>query len=124
MKDGLPQTSTAGAHHLPRQDTRTPSFFTAEPEQLWMSHLAQSLGAGRGQLQAFASLMQAHHWPVDIARLFMDSRYAFARFALAHTSTDEPLRHLALELFEGYLRLEDRRQTLSTLSRGPALMLY
>ncbi|MFY7941456.1 MAG: hypothetical protein ACOVOX_11165, partial [Burkholderiaceae bacterium] len=51
-------------------------------------------------------------WPVDIGRLFMDSRYAFGRFALAHTSTDEPLRHLALVLFEGYQRLDSRRRNL------------
>jgi hypothetical protein len=49
---------------------------------------------------------------LDVGRLFMDSRYAFERFALAHTSPHEPLRHLALTLFEGYQRLESRRKNL------------
>jgi hypothetical protein len=77
-----------------------------------MYQLAQSLGAADEQLRDFANLMEVHDWPVDIGRLFMDSRYAFERFALAHTSTDEALRHLALMMFEGYQRLENRRKNL------------
>jgi hypothetical protein len=111
MSHSVPQPSIVRAHHLPGLDTIRPAFIE-ESEQLWMSQLAQSLGANSEQLRTFACLMQANQWPVDIGRLFMDSRYAFGRFALAHTSTDEPLRHLALILFEGYQRLENRRKNL------------
>jgi hypothetical protein len=111
MSHSVPQSSIENLHHLPSQETTAPSFIE-EPEQLWMSQLAQSLDADSEQLRAFASLMHAHQWSVDIGRLFMDSRYAFGRFALAHTSTDECLRHLALVLFEGYQRLENRRKNL------------
>lgn len=90
----------------------TMGTLTDEPEQLWIGQLAQSLAAQCEQLQTFARLMQANEWPLDVGRLFMDSRYAYERFALAHTSTHEPLRQLALVLFEGYQRLESRRKNL------------
>ena len=111
MNHNMPQPSTVRAPNLVNPDPNTPAFME-EAEQLWMSQLAQSLGANNKQLWDFASLMRANQWPVDIGRLFMDSRYAFGRFALAHTSTDEPLRHLALVLFEGYQRLDNRRKNL------------
>jgi hypothetical protein len=111
MSHSVPQASNVKTQAPPRQTTKAPAFIEGA-EQLWMSQLAQSLGAQGEQLQAFASLMQANQWPVDIGRLFMDSRYAYGRLALAHTSTDEPLRHLALVLFEGYQRLENRRRNL------------
>jgi hypothetical protein len=111
MNHSVPQPSVDTTHRPLIQEAAT-ALVVEETEQLWMSQLAQSLGTQSEQLHAFAHLMQAHHWPVDIGRLFMDSRYAFARFALAHTSTDEPLRHLALLLFEGYQRLESRRNNL------------
>ena len=111
MSHSVPQPSLDKTLAPPGQATKA-SAFIEDAEQLWVCQLAQSLGAQGEQLQAFASLMQANQWPVDIGRLFLDSRYAYGRFALAHTSTDEPLRQLALVLFEGYQRLEHRRRNL------------
>jgi hypothetical protein len=111
MSHSVPPPSSVKTQPPPSQTTNVPAFIE-DAEQLWLSQLAQSLGAQGEHLQAFASLMQANQWPVDIGRLFMDSRYAFGRFALAHTSTDEPLRLLALVLFDGYQRLENRRRNL------------
>ncbi|XVJ69367.1 MAG: hypothetical protein HEQ39_06725 [Rhizobacter sp.] len=92
---------------------KTDHLFAIEgTPELWISQLAHSLGINKLDVQRFAGLMQAKQWPVDIGRLFMDSRYAFGRFALAHTSTDELPRHLALVLFEAYQRLENRRRSL------------
>jgi hypothetical protein len=113
MTHAAPQPSAVRTHCLSTSDTPR-SANAPEGEQLWVSQLAQSLGTDRLQLLAFASLMHVNQWPVDVSRLFMDSRYAYQRFALAHTSTDEPLRHLALLLFEGYQRLESRRKNLCT----------
>lgn len=113
MNHAAPQPSTVRTHLLATPDPSGNTCFNEhEREQLWMSQLAQSLGADSQQLQAFANLMHANQWPLDVGRLFLDSRYAFQRFALAHTSTDEVLRQLALALFEGYQRLENRRKNL------------
>jgi hypothetical protein len=111
MKHSVPQPTTFRPQPLPRLGTEC-SPHAAHAEELWTCQLAQSLGVAKEELEAFARLMQGHRWPVNIARLFLDSRYAFKCFALAHTSTDEELRHLTLILFEGYQRLETRRKNL------------
>lgn len=55
-------------------------------------------------LGRFSRLMQREGWPVDMARMCLDRRYAFERLALAHASACEPLRRMALDLFSTYDR--------------------
>ena len=75
MSHSVPQTSLDKTLP-PHSQTTNASAFMEDAEQLWVSQLAQSLGAQGEQLLAFSSLMQANQWPVDIGRLVMDSRYA------------------------------------------------
>jgi hypothetical protein len=48
----------------------------------------------------FADLMQRQGWHVAKRRMAFDPVYARERFALAHTSADDSLRLLAVELFD------------------------
>lgn len=61
---------------------------------------------GIGALMRFKTMMAADGQPVHLARLCYDRLYAYERIAVAHTSADEPLRRLALELFQIYHRRE------------------
>lgn len=66
-----------------------------------------ALGAeelGIGALLRFKSMMAAQGETVHLARLCYDKLYAYERIAAAHASSDEALRHLALELFQIYHR--------------------
>ncbi|WKB52359.1 hypothetical protein [Eleftheria terrae] len=56
-------------------------------------------------LARFRELMAGYGWPVQIGRMLVDRAYAFDRMALAHSSGDETLSALALELFESCRRL-------------------
>ena len=53
-------------------------------------------------LARFRRLMAAEGLAVDLPRICIDRLYAFERIARAHTSADERLRALALELFGAY----------------------
>jgi hypothetical protein len=55
---------------------------------------------GIGALLRFRSLMASDGQHVDLARLCRDRFYAYERIAAAHASGHEPLRRLALELFQ------------------------
>lgn len=57
-----------------------------------------------GALLRFKSLMALERQPVQVARMCYDRRYAYERMAVAHASAHDPLRRLALELFQAYHR--------------------
>ena len=63
---------------------------------------AEELGVGA--LLRFKSMMALEGQTVHLARLCYDKLYAYERIAAAHTSGDENLRRLALELFQIYHR--------------------
>ncbi len=52
----------------------------------------------------FRRLMNYEGWDVDLARMCVDTDYAYACMATAHTSSDQRLRQAALALFEAYDR--------------------
>lgn len=52
----------------------------------------------------FRRLMRYEGHDVDLARMCIDADYAYRCLAAAHTSNDERLRRIALELFETYQR--------------------
>lgn len=56
----------------------------------------------------FRRLMLYEGWPVDLARMCVDSHYAHECLALAHTSSDAALRNAALHLFATYERSPGR----------------
>jgi len=53
-----------------------------------------------GALLRFKSLMAGVGQPVQLGRMCQDRHYACERIAAAHAYGDEPLRRLALELFQ------------------------
>ena len=55
-----------------------------------------------GALLHFKSLMAQERQPVQVARMCFDRDYAYERIATAHASAHDPLRRLALELFQTY----------------------
>jgi len=59
-----------------------------------------------GAVLRFKSMMAAEGHAVQVARMCFDRRYAFERIALAHTSSRDPLRRLALELFQTCVQAE------------------
>jgi hypothetical protein len=59
----------------------------------------------------FRRLMHYEGWDVDLARMCVDTAYAYACMATAHTSSDERLRSAALQLFDAY----DRNAAVGTL---------
>ena len=63
-----------------------------------------------GPLLRFKSLMAADGQPVQLARMCYDRLYAYDRIACAHTSANDPLRRLALELFQTYHRRDEARR--------------
>ena len=65
---------------------------------------AEELGVGA--LLRFKSMMAVEGQTVHLAQLCYDKLYAYERIAAAHSSSDENLRRLALELFQIYHRRE------------------
>jgi hypothetical protein len=55
-------------------------------------------------LGCFRSKMAAQALPVNVARMMFDRPYAFDRIALGHSSSDEGLQRLALQLFAQYAK--------------------
>jgi hypothetical protein len=83
----------------------------ARPERLSRSCIAgfstthlQADELGIGALLRFKSMMALEGQSVHLGRLCYDKLYAYERIAAAHTSSDEALRSLALELFQIYHR--------------------
>ena len=58
-------------------------------------------------LGRFRSKMAEQAMPVNVARMMFDRPYAFDRIALGHSSADEALQRLALQLFSQYAKAED-----------------
>ena len=65
---------------------------------------------GMGALLRFRSLMALDGHPVQVARMCFDRAYAYERIALAHTSAHDPLRRVALELFQTFHRRDEMRR--------------
>jgi hypothetical protein len=87
------------------------AMLAARPPRAARSQVAgfstTALGAeelGIGALLRFKSMMAAEGQTVHLARLCYDKLYAYERIAAAHASSDQALRHLALELFQIYHR--------------------
>jgi hypothetical protein len=75
------------------QDTTAPAAVLAPVTPLPMIPMAR-----------FRRLMLHEGWPVDLARMCVDSAYAYDCLALAHTSNDAALRRAAVDLFAAYDR--------------------
>ena len=58
-------------------------------------------------LGRFRSKMAEQDLPVNVARMMFDRPYAFDRIALGHSSSDESLQRLALQLFAQYAKSDD-----------------
>ena len=67
-----------------------------------------------GALLRFKSLMAACGLPVQLPRMCFDRLYAFHCIAQAHAGGSDPLRRLALELFQAYHRRDENRQILTS----------
>jgi len=75
-----------------------------------MSFPVVSAGPGsQPGLLRFKSLMNAEGLSCQLARLCDDRHYAYERIAAAHATANEPLRRLALELFQIYHRCDSPR---------------
>ena len=79
--------------------------------------IAASLGIAVEKLEDFGRLMASHGIALDSSRLFFDPFYAYKRLALAHTTDDDVLKQLAVEMFEHYKALERRRRSVSAFNR-------
>jgi hypothetical protein len=66
------------------------------------SALVEDLSA----LARFRSAMALQDIPVNVARMMYDRPYAFDRIALGHSSADEALQRLSLQLFALYAKDE------------------
>jgi hypothetical protein len=64
---------------------------------------------GMGALLRFKAMMGVEGQSVHVARMCYDRLYAYERIACAHTSARDPLRRLALELFQAYHRRDEAR---------------
>jgi len=81
-----------------RPEPRQPGLGGLGPEDLAM-----------GAVLRFKTLMKLEGQSVHVARMCYDRLYAYERIAQAHASASDPLRRLALELFQAYHRRDDAR---------------
>jgi hypothetical protein len=58
-------------------------------------------------LARFRTKMAEQAQPVNVARMMFDRPYAFERIAMAHSSADESLQRLALQLFAQYAKTDE-----------------
>jgi hypothetical protein len=93
--------------------SNSPNIADIVGDATWPGMVAASLAIEAGKLTAFSRLMAQHGFELDTSRLFFDPFYAYRRLALAHTSNDEALKALAIEMFEKYKALERRRRDVS-----------
>lgn len=111
------QRRSEPARKLPRMNPGTPPAGAGEPVPLvgntdpWSWLLAASLKVDLWKLARFSELMSRHRLPVHLGRMFREPAYAFDRFSLAHGTGVAELKTLALEMFEQYQQLEQRRRT-------------
>jgi hypothetical protein len=82
----------------------------------WSWLLAASLQIDLWRLARFNELMAQHDMPVHLGRIFRDPVYAFERLSLAHGVGNPELKTLALEMFEQYLTLQQRRRAGGALA--------
>jgi hypothetical protein len=97
--------------HTPTLARQTPQALLAvpprsEPETLVRQPLVAD-DLGMGALLRFRSMMALEGQTVQVARMCFDRLYAYDRIALAHASASDPLRRLALELFQAYHRRDE-----------------
>ena len=66
-----------------------------------------------GSLLRFRDGMGRIGQSVQMARMCFDPLYAHERLAVAHATGPDPLRRLAMELFQAYHHRDSRRQRLA-----------
>ncbi len=66
-----------------------------QPSQSFEPHTAH-------RLEAFKALMSREGLPVQLSRMLYDRLYAYECIAQAHATGNEPLRRMALQLFQVY----------------------
>lgn len=76
----------------------------------WAWLLAASLKIDLWKLARFHELMSHRRLPVHLGRMFREPAYAFECLSLAHGTGEKELKTLALEMFEPYQQLEQRRR--------------
>ena len=93
-------TDTAGPD---RQAQHATALF-ADPQLSAGRTVPIGLEIGMGALLHFKSMMALDGQTVQVARMCYDRHYAYERIACAHGSSSDPLRRLALELFQTFHR--------------------
>lgn len=102
-----PSSATAESSSVPAWLAEVLAHRSAEPRPAAARAVPPPSGdIDMGALLRFKSLMALEHQPVQVARMCYDRRYAYERMAAAHGSARDPLRRLALELFQAYHRRE------------------
>jgi hypothetical protein len=86
-----------------------PKEATVAPRNAPQPPRATAEDLGMGALLRFRSMMVAEGQSVQLARMCFDRLYAYERIAAAHASASDPLRRLALELFQAYHRRDEAR---------------
>ena len=84
----------------PDHHAQSTTALRAEPDGGPIRSLPIGLEIGMGALLRFKSMMALDGQTVQVARMCYDSDYACERIACAHGSASDPLRRLALELFQ------------------------
>lgn len=86
---------------MPQPEARPDVFADVHPVT---AALAPVLALPILEMARFRRLMNYEGWEVDLARMCVDTAYAYQCLATAHTSSDERMRSTALRLFETYDR--------------------
>ena len=73
------------------------TFFTSDDNALM-----GIFSVPRKLLELFVALMHSQYQHVNIAQMLYDREYSYEQLALAHTSANEALRELAVQLFKHY----------------------
>ncbi len=85
------QTEFDDAHYGPIDEPRHAAFHAAPR--------AVPVSVDLWTLARFKTLMLREGWPVHAARMIFDRVYAHERLAFAHSSANDLLRQLALDIF-------------------------
>ena len=93
-------THPAGPDH----GAQSATALCAEADTRPIRTLPIGLEIGMGALLRFKSMMALDGQTVQVARMCYDRDYAYERIACAHGSASDPLRRLALELFQTFHR--------------------
>lgn len=109
MTSPTPTTATA-ANHAAAQQRPAPALMTdAERRAVLPKPI---IGMDVERLVQLKALMAAEGEVVHLARMLSDRLYAYERIACAHSSAQEPLRTLALGLFQTCRRSDEARYSL------------